>query len=549
MSSLDSSCYIICSNSINQFNLTTLNVPKSICIIEKFSFMDCNKLIFINFNNGLKHLEYGCFKNCINLKFAILPSTLDSIATASFFNCSSLEDIIVPNVLNMGAAVFSNCVNLINVEFNHDVVPLQTFYGCSSMREVALIEKIKSIEMQAFAGCTQLKTIFIPGGAKWLTYLGHSAFQHTGLETIDISCSNLTCIETSTFSYCTQMYQIKLPKTILSINQGGFSYCFKLSAIDLTHTNLEKIGQYTFYYCTSLKSICLPDSLRSIEDGAFMKCFCLHEIELPSGLKGLGKYAFKSCKLLHHIRIPQHITELQEQTFAYCIHLQWVNFHRVKVIHKKCFYHCYKLYSIYLPDSITELGVKCFSKCISMKRIFFSSNMQIIQRYAFSGCACLDRVIFPQTQLTIYEYAFNNCKSLNLVYFPDEIQFSDIYIKAFPFYLFQPLDSSPPMHQANVFASCAFITQQTNALYSSDLNNLLSTTCTVYHKSHQTKHALDQYWSIRNHKSIFKCIQTILLCCTRLNLNIDSALLILTQLKLTDLHKTPSTLEYTSTSM
>ena len=72
---------------------------------------------------------------------------------------------------------------------------------------------------------------------------------------------------------------------------------------------VTSIGKYAFIRCPSLKSVKLPSSIVTIEDGAFSNCPALESIEIPEGVKEVGE-AFVVCKNLKSIVFPSSITKM-----------------------------------------------------------------------------------------------------------------------------------------------------------------------------------------------------------------------------------------------
>ena len=75
--------------------------------------------------------------------------------------------------------------------------------------------------------------------------------------------------------------------------------------------------------------------------------------------------------------------------------------------------------SIYLPDSITEIGRKTFYNANSLKSIHIPSGITIIDESVFSNCMSLTGVTIPDSVTTIGEMAFERCISLTSINMPD----------------------------------------------------------------------------------------------------------------------------------
>ena len=168
-----------------------------------------------------------------NLTTVTLPSYLISIGNYAFNNCYNLTlTAALPDVLQtMGAYAFKNCYNL---------------------TLTALPDGVKAISPEAFAGCTGLTTVSMPG----VTNINLGAFA---------GCTGLTAVDTPSVS---------------SIGAGAFDGCISLTAVDMPSVSF--IGAGAFDGCTGLAAVDMP-SVFSIGAGAFDGCTSLIEAALPNG--------------------------------------------------------------------------------------------------------------------------------------------------------------------------------------------------------------------------------------------------------------------------
>ena len=78
---------------------------------------------------------------------------------------------------------------------------------------------------------------------------------------------------------------------------------------------VKKVGHGTFSGCSQLTRVRLPRYLEKIEDYAF-EYTALEEVELPYGLKEIGDYAFLSTAL-EEVELPYGLTKMDSGAFAY----------------------------------------------------------------------------------------------------------------------------------------------------------------------------------------------------------------------------------------
>ena len=94
------------------------------------------------------------------------------------------------------------------------------------------------------------------------------------------------------------------------------------------------------------------------------------------------------------------------------------------------FYDCKKLESIYIPDTVTEIGSSAFSKTSALKSIFIPASVKTIDHFAFEywendqtiNCEHSEIIIktsflgqsylrFDNGKIFCYNIYRNNCKS------------------------------------------------------------------------------------------------------------------------------------------
>ena len=88
--------------SLEYIDLTPL---KSLKIIDRACFSDCEALKDIILPNTLEEIGFRAFYNCVNLKKINLPSSLKYIDAWAFQNCESLEELILPKLIQFGGFV------------------------------------------------------------------------------------------------------------------------------------------------------------------------------------------------------------------------------------------------------------------------------------------------------------------------------------------------------------------------------------------------------------------------------------------------------------
>ena len=155
---------------------------------------------------------------------------------------------------------------------------------CSNLTDITIPDKVTSIGIGVFAGCSSLTSITVASGNP--VYHGiDNCLIETASKTLVSGCKN---------------------------------------SVIPTDGSVTSIGDEAFSGCSGLTSITIPDSVTSIGDYAFRNCSSLTSIEIPDGGTSIGYMAFYHCRSLTSIAIPDSVTSIGKWAFAGCDNLAYV---------------------------------------------------------------------------------------------------------------------------------------------------------------------------------------------------------------------------------
>ena len=233
--------------------LTSLTIPGNVTHIGAFAFRGCSGLTSITISDGVTSIGDDAFSYCDGLTSVTIPSTMIGIGKSSFADCSGLKTVTISDgVTSIGERAFY-CSGLTSVTIPNSVTNIDFFaFGdCSGLTDVTadpqwahafsdamatnltftIANSVTMIADDAFYGCASLRSIAIPDS---VTNIGNFAF-----------------------CYCSGLTSITIPNSVTNIGDYAFRYCSGLTAITIPNS-VTNIGSYAFDGCSGLNEVFLP---------------------------------------------------------------------------------------------------------------------------------------------------------------------------------------------------------------------------------------------------------------------------------------------------
>lgn len=289
-------------NAFGGCDFTSIVIPDSVTVIGGFSCVDaiadvsysvfagCDKLETIVLGKGVTKLQHRLFEGCSALASIFIPDNVTDIEEGAFNKCPGLVKIEVaennPNYCSAGGVLFNkdmttliqypagrnevsytipdgvvsisysafsesqlcsivvpDSVKVIDSAMPFAIEYIGAFTNCENLETLVLGKGVKTIQMDAFSGCTALKNIY---------YTGTEADRTA----ITIGSGN-TYLTDATWHYnCNNPkdhYSADIQHSVMDTDNGnGLAFHFELSAqgvtiasgvADLTNATINYLGQ------------------------------------------------------------------------------------------------------------------------------------------------------------------------------------------------------------------------------------------------------------------------------------------------------------------
>ena len=361
--------------------LTSLQLPESLEVIENWAFDRCEKLERIVIPAAVKKIGRGAFNWCRALREVFIEGSPQIEESAFGWTPWAEEEF-----KKAGAIIDGNTLLRVHPELSEYIIP----------------PEVKIIGRHAFNN-SKIKEIDIPVG---VTKLDICAFAYSDLERISLP-DTLRIIESYAFSNCVNLTELTIPKSVTDIDTGAFEVLPKCVLTILNECDDRKVFR--------------------ISDDAFafgQKKANIKEVRVPYGSVAM-RYAMKAG--LNVTTFPCGPRKFGNPKKYYYIDDMFCceggtlheYFGRQDVIHipegiqtiKAMAFWCSKVKKVYLPSSVKTIDKNAFLNCKLLEEII-GEGVEEIGRHAFNFCENLKRVEFPNLR-RCYDISFKNCNNLN----------------------------------------------------------------------------------------------------------------------------------------
>lgn len=418
----------------NQSDIKTIDLGTDFHAVDNNAFRAAS-------TRGLRLLAATATPGAPALESITMPS-VSFIGDDAFNGAANLQSIALPNRISfLGERVFKDCSAMTEaiVEPSIYTLPASTFEGCSALNGsqggiFTVGGLVNSLGEYAFKDCTALTAINCTNA---LTSIGANAFENDEALTsfsMGLDSTGSITLGDEAFKGCEALADIELPVPTITVGTDTFDGAFDdevtVKAPKSFLTNLPVASSYNYIYPAFVTSIAanewqddarltevyVPETITTLGNNMFAQSALKKAVFNPSATSS-GSSTFLRCTSLEELEIGgDTLTTLGANFAKGCTALKSVvitapvtTFTNGDTGSNGVFNGCSSLVAVYLPDTLTTIGISAFKGCTALTTIdFLPDTLTTIGAYAFNGCTGVTSASIPSSVTTIGADAFNN---------------------------------------------------------------------------------------------------------------------------------------------
>jgi hypothetical protein len=309
---------------------------KQVTVLGDYALIDCKNLTKVVLPQGLKKIGFSSFYCCEALTSIEIPASVEEIGDRAFSGCETLTSIEIPaSVKEIGESPFFNCYELKEIRVAQDNADYASYDGVLYKKTVEGLELVRYPE-----GKDGERYEVLANTVK----IAANAFSTSKLTDIQLP-NGLKSIEIDAFSGCSALTSIEIPASVNEIGSNPFCYCPELKEIRVAQDNADfasydgvlyrktaqglELIRYpiakaetvyqvlpntvtmdceAFDYC-NLTTVYLPDSLQAVAYSMFWNTDKLTDVYYPGTVEQWTAIAGSDVELDWPAQITIHCTD------------------------------------------------------------------------------------------------------------------------------------------------------------------------------------------------------------------------------------------------
>lgn len=431
-------------------NLESIIVPSGVTELGTSTFHSSG-VNSVSLPSTLKQIGLACFSDCQNLISVDVPQSVTEIGNGAFSNCTSLETVRLPDgPIEIGAEAFKNCTSLETVRLPDSLIeiPRRCFEGCVSLSDISLPKCLSYIDFAAFARCVSLKEICLPESIDGIDL--RSLRNCSSLSTLSVSCERPDTLFVSlgygedrltgtsitlkvpegTFELYDSLWKnnvvwgqfARITDGIRTTREKSFNdngIIYRITDAEKQYVNVAlnyAVGNVVIPTVVESPLTKKQYSVQGIDNQAFCENGNLITVEISRGVTYIPDSCFFHCWQLTDVSLPNSIKNFGQESFGWCNALKTINIPKgVTVLPDGIFNCCRDLSTIELPRGLKTIGKEAFNSCHSLESIEIPASVDSIGASAFNSCWNLKSVTIPRKVTVISNSMFTDCFELQKI--------------------------------------------------------------------------------------------------------------------------------------
>lgn len=425
-------------------NVITVNVKTAGTLYSRLLAQDyqLENVLRLKLKGTLNNDDYSTINNMTNLYDLDLSElNMEELPNGFFNNNTQLTKIVFPNTLrSIEDNAFTGCTHLVGtiiIPENCSSIGRRAFYGLNIAK--LMFSGTVNIQDEAFMNCALLKEVNLTANS----IVGANAFSSTAFQELSIP-ANLK-IGDNAFNIET-LIKVTLEGGGQEIGDNAFGESVERYTFN---GSVKEIGTFASevneIYVDNIYTWCTMPFTHPVKaNNLFINNEEANNIIIPEDVKSLRKYMFYECSSIQSVKLHNGIKEIPDRAFKGCINLTSVSLPTTLLsIGDFAFADCTNIKTIVLPSSLKTLGNSAFQGCSSITGIVLPENLQSMGEMVMSGCSLLEKIDLPSSIKNIGENAFQNTNLTTVIaHWKEPIAVPDIGLRYEECTLSVPINTS-----------------------------------------------------------------------------------------------------------
>ena len=353
--------------------------------IDQSAFANNTVIETVNIPDTVTNIGYKAFMGCKNLRTVTLPDALETIQAYAFYECPNLLEITIPKFV---LEIQSKALGYVGDQKTGDDFVLESLVINGYTHSIA--ETYASNNGLSFfsIGVAPLYIYEVeesygdePARARITKYLG--AQEDVNVPSV-IDGYEIVGIFNEAFSGNDYIKTVTIPGSIYHIYSRAFAGCNRLEKVTFRSETIT-IGEEAFYDCTLLSDFVFApdapyfnpeyDKVSVCVDVQALDGTAYYDNNFKNGVLYLETSLVKVDRSVDRFTIPSFVRFISPEAFKECVNLK----------------------TIYIPETVDEIGERAFEGCCLLSTVEFAPDSRCyLEDLAFLNCNLIKSVKFPQ---------------------------------------------------------------------------------------------------------------------------------------------------------